>query len=199
MKVFNMLNTKYFIVPDRANNNQPVMQLNIQAMGNAWFVNDVKLVNNADEEINSLDTFNPAETAVVDKRFEGMIKGHDIAKDTLSDIKLTSYGPNDLVYASNTSREQLAVFSEIYYDKGWNAYIDGKLSPHFRANYILRAMILPAGKHIIEFKFEPLVFRVGEKVSLASSSLLLLLVIGSFVFMIRKCTTGTAKEKAEKA
>ncbi len=185
MNVFNMLNTKYFITPDKANNNQPVMQVNMQAMGNAWFVNDVRMVNNADEEIKTLDSFTPAETAIVDKRFENQVKGHDISKDSLSTIRLTVYKPNDLTYESITSREQLAVFSEIYYDKGWNAYVDGKLTPHFRANYILRAMIVPAGKHTIEFKFEPRVFRVGEKVSMASSALLLLLVIGSIGFLIR--------------
>jgi uncharacterized membrane protein YfhO len=120
------------------------------------------------------------------KRFETLVKGQDISKDSLSTIQLTSYKPNALVYQSITSKEQLAVFSEIYYDKGWNAYVDGKPTPYFRANYVLRAMIVPAGKHTVEFKFEPKVYQVGEKVSLLSSSLLLLLVAGAFALLLRK-------------
>jgi hypothetical protein len=185
MNVFNMLNTKYFITSDKANNNQPMMQVNMQALGNAWFVSNVRMVKNADEEIAALDNFNPSQTAIVDKRFEAFVKGHDITKDTLSVINLTSYKPNELIYECNSKKEQLAVFSEIYYDKGWNAYVDGKLTPHFRVNYILRAMVLPAGKHKVEFRFEPRSYKVGEKISLASSLLLILLVIGSFGLVFR--------------
>ncbi|NVO18748.1 MAG: YfhO family protein [Bacteroidetes bacterium] len=186
MNVFNMLNTKYFIIPDKANNNQPTMQINMEALGNAWFVDSVKLVNNADEEINALDNFNPAKTAIIDKRFEAFVKGHSINHDSLSTIKLISYEPNELKYQTNSSGEQLAVFSEIYYEKGWNAYLDGQLLPHFRADYVLRAMIVPSGKHTLVFKFEPKVYEIGEKVSLACSSLLLLLVAGSFFIQLRK-------------
>ncbi len=180
MNVYNMLNTKYFIVPGA--DKQPTVQLNMQALGNAWFVNDVNLVKNADEEINSLTAFNPAETAIVDKRFEADLKGHSIAKDSTASITLKEYKPNHLTYVSNSGKEQLAVFSEIYYNNGWNAYIDGKSAPYFRANYVLRAMIVPAGKHTIEYKFEPAVFRTGEKISLASSLLLIILLIGGGVF-----------------
>jgi len=192
MNVYNMLNTKYFIVPDKANNNQPTPQINMQALGNAWFVNDIRIVKNADEEINALDSFIPNETAIVDKRFESFVKGHVISLDSLATIKETSYKPNGLIYESHASKEQLAVFSEIYYDKGWNAYIDGKITPHFRANYILRAIMVPAGKHTIEFKFEPVVYNVGEKVSLASSALLLILVLGSLALLLRKNPTQKA-------
>ena len=180
MNVYNMLNTKYFIV--QGEDKQPTVQINMQAMGNAWFVNDVKLVNNADEEIGALTSFNPAETAVVDKRFEASLKGHIITKDSIGTITLKEYKPNHLRYESNTGSDQLAVFSEIYYDKGWNAYIDGKPAPYFRANYVLRAMIVPSGKHTIEYKFEPAVYRIGEKVSLASSLLLIVLLIGGGIF-----------------
>jgi hypothetical protein len=191
MNVFNMLNTKYFIVPDEKSG-QPQMQINMQAMGNAWFVNNAHMVNNADEEINALTNFVPAETAIYDKRFENQVKGHFIAKDESATIVLTNYEPNHLTYKSETSREQLAVFSEIYYDKGWNAYIDGKPAPYFRADYVLRAMIVPAGIHTIEFKFEPQVYKTGEKISYASSILLVLIAIGTFGFLLmRKNETST--------
>jgi len=190
MNVYNMLNTKYFIVPDQKGG-QPQMQINMQALGNAWFVNNAHKVNNADEEINALNNFVPSETAIYDKRFESQLKGHIINKDSTATISLTEYKPNHLTYKSETSREQLAVFSEIYYDKGWNAYIDGKQTPYFRANYILRAMIVPAGKHTIEFKFEPKVYITGEKIAYASSILLVLLAAGTIGFMVsRKSKTS---------
>jgi len=182
MSVFNMLNTKYFIAPDEKSR-QPQIKINMPALGNAWFVNNAHMVNNADEEINALTDFVPTETAVYDKRFEDQVKGHIISKDSLATITLTEYKPNHLTYTSETGKEQLAVFSEIYYDKGWNAYIDGKVSPYFRANYVLRAMIVPAGKHTIEFRFEPKVYFTGEKIAFASSMLLVLLAIGSVGFM----------------
>jgi hypothetical protein len=190
MNVYNMLNTKYFIMPGEKGG-PPQMQLNMQAMGNAWFVNNAHAVNNADEEIAALTDFVPSETAVYDKRFENLVKGHMISKDTLATISLTEYKPNHLTYESNAGKEQLAVFSEIYYDKGWNAYIDGVESPYFRANYVLRAMIVPAGKHKIEFRFEPTVYKTGEKISLASSLLLVLLSLGALGFM------ATRKSKTE--
>ena len=152
------------------------------------------MVNNADEEINALTDLVPAETAIYDKRFEDQVKGHLISKDTLATIELTDYKPNHLTYKSQSSKEQLAVFSEIYYAKGWNAYVDGKLAPYFRANFVLRAMIVPAGSHNIEFKFEPVVFKVGEKISYASSILLVLLALGTLGFI-----TFRKSKKTEKA
>jgi hypothetical protein len=184
MSVYNMLNTKYFIVPGQ--DKQPTVQVNMQALGNAWFVNHVQWVNNADEEINALTSFNPADTVVVDKRFEDMLKGHLVAKDSAAVIKLKEYMPNHLTYESNSGKEQLAVFSEIYYAQGWNAFIDGKPAPYFRANYVLRAMVVPAGKHEIEFKFDPPVYRIGENISLASSILLILLLVGGGVSLFIK-------------
>ena len=173
MPVLNMLNAKYFIVGDDGG-----VLLNPKALGNAWFVNEYKLVANADSEITALGNFNPAETAIVDKRFSDQLNGFTPHTDSTQTITLTSYEPNYLVYQSKATSEQLAVFSEIYYDKGWNAYVDGKLTPHFRCNYVLRAMRVPAGEHKIEFKFEPSVFNSGEKISLAASALLLLMVAG---------------------
>jgi hypothetical protein len=184
MSVYNMLNTKYFIVPGQ--DKQPTVQVNMEALGNAWFVNHVQWVNNADEEINALTSFNPADTVVVDKRFEDMLKGHLTVKDSSAVIKLKEYKPNHLTYESNSEKEQLAVFSEIYYAKGWNAFIDGNPSPYFRANYVLRAMVVPAGKHEIEFKFDPPVYRIGEKISFACSIFLILSLIGGGVFLLKK-------------
>lgn len=181
MNVYNMLNTKYFIVPDQQGGD-PVTQINMQAMGNAWFVNTARKVNNADEEINALTDLVINETAVYDKRFEDLVKDHSFTKDSLSEITLTSYAPNHLKYSTKTTREQLAVFSEIYYADGWNAYIDGKSAPYFRANYILRAMFVPAGNHTIEFKFEPTEYRTGEMISYTSSITLILLALGAIVF-----------------
>ena len=192
MNVFNMLNTKYFIVPDEKGG-QPQMQINMQAMGNAWFVNNAHMVNNADEEINALTDFVPAETAIYEKRFENQVKGHMISKDELATIVLSDYKPNHLIYKSATGKEQLAVFSEIYYNKGWNAYIDGKPAPYFRANYVLRAMIVPAGSHTIEFKFEPTVYKTGEKIAYASSILLVLLALGAFGFIVLRKGEKSAK------
>jgi hypothetical protein len=185
MNVYNMLNTKYIIAREQGSN-QPQMQINMQAMGHAWFVNNAHKVENADEELKALETFIPSETAVYDKRFEDQVKGHILTKDSTATIVLTNYKPNHLTYKTVTSREQLAVFSEIYYEKGWKALIDGKPAPYFRANYILRAMIVPAGTHTIEFKFEPTVYFTGEKISYASSILLVLLALGWIVMTVLK-------------
>jgi hypothetical protein len=184
MNVLNMLNTKYIIQPD--DKKQPSVYPNMKALGNAWFVEEIKQVKNADEEINTLSDFNPETAAIVDERFNKYLDGFTPAFDSTARIKLIQYAPNHLQYQVNTNKDQLTVFSEIYYDKGWNAYVDGVLTPHFRVNYVLRGMIVPEGKHLVEFKFEPKVFAVGEKISLASSLLLILLVIGGGFWEIRK-------------
>ena len=176
MDVLNMLNTKYFIVAGQ--NRMPEPELNMDALGNAWFVDEVKMVENADEEIDALTDFEPEKTAVVDKRFASNVEGFVYKADSSAKIELTAYQPNKLKYSFESATDQLTVFSEIYYDKGWNAYIDGKKSPYFRADYVLRAMVIPAGNHEIEFRFEPKVFAVGEKVAFASSLLLILMLLG---------------------
>jgi len=176
VKVFNMLNTKYFIAPDQ--NKQPQAQRNVAALGNAWFVENYKIVENPDSEINALSDFEPATTAIVDKRFNDYVKDFKPGKDSTSTIVLTKYLPNHLTYQSTTKKEELAVFSEIYYANGWNAYIDGKSVPYIRVNYVLRAMKIPQGNHKIEFKFEPKAYFTGEKIGFASSILLLLLFLG---------------------
>ncbi len=184
MAVLNMLNTKYIIQPD--NNKQPTVVPNPQACGNAWFAKEIKWVNNADEELDALTNFDPEKTAVIDKRFKEMVGNFEPTADSTAKVKLISYAPNDLKYQVNTHKDQLAVFSEIYYPKGWNAYIDGKPTPHFRADYVLRAMIIPAGKHLVEFKFEPKAYYIGEKISLASSLLVILLVVGYLIWEIKR-------------
>ncbi|HNP98054.1 MAG TPA: YfhO family protein [Bacteroidia bacterium] len=169
----NMLNTKYIIYnPDAA----PL--LNPGALGNAWFVQNLKEVANADSEIAAVSNFNPAATAVIDVRFKDQLNGFQSSADSSASIVLTKYSPEHLVYSSKSSSEQFAVFSEIYYDKGWNVYVDGKQMPYARVDYVLRGMRIPAGTHTVEWKFEPEVIRTGEKVALASSALLILLVGG---------------------
>jgi hypothetical protein len=182
LAVLSMLNAKYIIVPDQDRN--PVLQVNPEALGNAWFVTGYRLVDNADQEIAALDQFNPADTAIVDKSFASMLSGYTGGRDSLDAIRLTAYQPNRLDYEYTSAKDGLAVFSEIYYPKGWDAYVDGKLTPHFRVNYVLRAMMLPAGSHKLEFRFEPKAYYTGEKVSLASSILLLLIVAAAGGFEI---------------
>ncbi len=182
--VLNMLNTRYFILPD--NNKQPMAYLNSNALGNAWFVESYKLVDNADAEINALHDLTPGSATVVDKKFADMLKTFEPGRDSLDIIQLVEYAPNELKYQYKTKKNGLAVFSEIYYPKGWNAYVDGRLTPHFRSNYVLRAMVLPAGEHSLVFKFEPNVFFLGEKISMASSILLIILVLLAIGMEIRK-------------
>ncbi|MFN7313332.1 MAG: YfhO family protein [Bacteroidota bacterium] len=170
MEVLNMLNVKYFIVGDSLNQLYP--QQNPMANGNAWFIKNYVMVENADAEIDSLTNLNTKTTCIIDKRFADQVNGLTIQPDTSATIKLITYQPNKLVYESNASSEQLAVFSEIFYDKGWDAYIDGQPATYFRCNYVLRGMKVPAGKHTIEYRFEPKAVAKGETITLISSVLL---------------------------
>lgn len=175
----NMLNTRYIIYNPEA---API--LNPYAYGNAWFVSKVDVVENADAEIAALNTINPLQTAVVDKRFANELNGFVPAVDSTATIQLDSYRPNRLTYTSVASSEQLAVFSEIYYQPGWKATIDGEPAPHFRADWTLRAMRIPAGKHTIEFEFYPDTYVAAANVSTYSSFLILLLVVGAVGYSI---------------
>ncbi len=179
--VLNMLNTRYIIYDPNAT---PIQ--NRYALGNAWFVNELKWAKNADEEISMVGEINPARTAVIDERYKSELEGFIPKGDGSAEIKLTDYKLNHLKYESNSSSEQLAVFSEIFFKDGWNAYVDGELKPHVCANWILRAMRIPAGKHVIEFKFEPKKYYTGEKISLASCILLFAFVGGSLFMAWRK-------------
>jgi hypothetical protein len=180
LPVINMLNTKYLVYDL---NKAPLP--NTHALGNAWLVKEVKLVNKADEEVTAVKNFDPKSTAIINRKFEKELDGfHGGSGEGM--IKLTSYAPNDLKYeATMNSGAQLAVFSEIYYPKGWDSFIDGKATPHVEADYVLRAMVIPAGKHLIEFKFEPKSYFLGNKVSMASSILLLLAMGGYMVYAFK--------------
>jgi hypothetical protein len=168
MNVLNMLNTKYFISRD----GKP--QLNTAALGNAWFINNINLVMNADEEIDALKDFDPINTAIVDNRFSNYIIPN--LDNSSSTIQLDIYKPNYLKYSSESTNDGIAIFSEIYYNKGWDAYVDGVKTDYFRANYVLRALNIPSGNHIIEFKFQPSVYSISENISLASSLILFILL-----------------------
>jgi len=183
-KVINMLNTKYIITPDKEKGNHA--NLNPDALGEAWIVPTYKLVDNPDQEIMALNDFDPAKEAVVDKRFASQLNGFVTSTDSLASIRMESYAPNHINYQFNANSEQLVVFSEIYYQPGWNAYIDGKPADHFRANFVLRAMRVPAGKHQIDFKFKPKAFYTTEKISVASMVLFFLLLAGGMLYGIKK-------------
>ncbi len=190
MAVFNMLNTKYFVVAGA--NNQPTPQRNPDALGNAWFVPEVKIVANADEEMKSLDKFDPKQIAFVDKQFANQLPQLKMALDTTNKIRLTEYKPNQVSYTSNAKSDQIAVFSEVYYRGGidWKAYIDGVETPHFRANYVLRGMVVPKGQHTIVFKFDPRSVRVGTQIdTYASVAWVLLFVFALFMDSRRKKDT----------
>jgi hypothetical protein len=181
--VLDMLNTRYFIVPDSIPGQlKPVLRSS--ALGNAWFVNTIKYVEGADQEMNAITAFHPKDTAVVQSNFASQVGKLAASSDTAASIKLLKYHPDNLLYKYKNSGEAVAVFAEIWYDKGWNAYLDGKKVPYFRANYILRAMKLPAGEHQVEFKFEPKSYLVGDKISMFAS--LLLVITAGFAFFKRR-------------
>ena len=185
-RILNMLNTKYFIFP-AGQQRQTVPILNPHAYGNAWFVNKVQYVNNANEEIDALDSIIPAETAVVDARFKDVLKGTtESYKDSLSSIRLTSYAPNRLTYETNNAQDGIAVFSEIYYPDGWHVTIDGQPAELARADYILRTMYVPAGQHTIEMRFDPTSLHVTEGIAYGALALLVIGIIVAVLIAKRK-------------
>ncbi|MDR1582956.1 MAG: YfhO family protein [Prevotellaceae bacterium] len=193
--VLNMLNTKYIIA--RGQNNAPQLLRNHNALGNAWFVDEIKWANNADEEIEALAYINPTKTAVIDvcfeteelKNFEYKVNkqlADSAAIANNSSIELIAYQPNRLTYESNTDTEKLAVFSEIYYPKGWHVSIDGQKVNMVCANYILRAMLIPAGKHTVEFYFNPTSYRITENIAWAGYFFLFSFVVLSIVLALKQ-------------
>ena len=183
MEVLNMLDVKYVIQTDKTGKEFPTSNPN--ANGNAWFVSQVKLVNSPDEEMKALKGLDSKNVALVNSNdFE--IKNTAFAKDSSARITLENYKPNYLKYVSNNANNGLAVFSEMYYGKGWNAYIDGKNVDHIRVDYVLRGLNIPAGKHTIEFKFEPQVIKTGSTITLISSIGMLLLLAGGIYFERKK-------------
>ena len=183
--VLNMLNMKYLIYSKEA---APV--INPHANGNAWFVNNIRIADNANDEMRMVGEINTKKELVVDKLFASQLPAK-LNPDTTARISLKSYEPNDLVYNFSSKTDQVAVFSEIYYKDGWNAYIDGKIVPYVRANYLLRAMPLKAGNYEIEYKFEPKSYSIGNSIALISSLLLLLGIIG-YVFLLWNKSRKTA-------
>jgi hypothetical protein len=183
-EVLNMLNTKYIIGVDEKS--EVGYQLNSDANGNAWFVNKINVVENANEEIIALDSLNTKTTAVINSKLIDSNFTINYPTDSTASIKLISYSPKELVYKSNSTENQFAVFSEIYYKNGWNAYINGELKPHYNVNYVLRGMEIPKGTHKIEFKFEPEVIKKGNTITLVSYLFLVLIPVGWFFVEQRK-------------
>lgn len=184
LNVINMLNTKYFIIPAGDQERSVIPFKNPQANGSVWFVKTLYPVQDADSEIIALYYINTKVQAVTNKKFKDELN-LKTSYNGEGTIKLTSYQPNALIYESNSSAEQFAVFSEIYYPKGWNAYIDGQLKPHACVDYLLRGLAVPAGKHTIEFKFEPSTYYTSNKIAMAGSVLLLILVAAG-IYMHRR-------------
>ncbi len=185
--VLNMLNTRYVVMQGQGG--QPLVQRNPEALGNAWFVDAYQIVEDPNAEILALNDFNPADTAILDKRFASMVKGKNLERDSNSVIVMEHqkpYNPDYVVYKTKTSKEQLAVFSEVYYAPDWRAYIDGQPAEYFRVNYILRAMVIPAGEHKIEFRDEAPLMHKLDKIAVIFSILFVLAVAGILVWYYRK-------------
>lgn len=183
IEVLNMLNVLYVIQKDEKDND--FVAANPDANGNAWFVSQVKKVSSPDEEMKALKNLNSKEVAVINQK-EFQVPTTTFAKDSSASIKLVSYKPNNLRYKSVNTNDGLAVFSEMYYADGWNAYIDSKKVDHVRVNYALRGLLIPKGSHTIEFKFEPQVVKTGSTIALISSVFILILTVGGIYFERKK-------------
>ena len=198
MSVLNMLNTRYVI--QQLEDGRKIAQRNPGALGAAWIPKQIQWVKNADEEMEALSSFSPKETTIIDERFRNQLNTIS-SSDSAGFITLKQYEPNHLVYQFSSSKSELVVFSEIYYPRGWNLYIDGKPADYLRANYVLRAAAVPSGSHQLEWKFEPTPYLMGEKVDLAGSILLCLFVfsvIGVEAGKWRKEQQLSAQVKTEK-
>ena len=182
--VINMLNTKYLITPQ---NNKPTAMTNPDAFGNAWIVSDIKWVATPNEEITAIENTDVKTTAIVNDEFKNVI-GNFNPSSVSGTIKLDSYKPNELVYSFNSSKDELVVFSEIWTSKGWTMWVDGKESPLIRADYILRAAVIPAGNHEIMMRYEPKIWKVGNTIQFVSSLILILGLIGAIVITYKNRT-----------
>jgi hypothetical protein len=186
--VLNMLNTKYIIADGEKG--KPFLYPNPDVNGNAWFISELKPVGSANEEIKALDSLNTKQIVIFPDSDISMLTIYKTERffqvDSLASINLKEFKPNYLKYESVNSNKGFAVFSEIYYGYGWNAYIDKKLVAHQRVNYVLRGMEIPAGKHTIEYKFEPQVVKTGSRIALGSSIVFGLLLLGGLFFEFRK-------------
>ena len=184
MQVYNMLNTKYFIIP--GDNGEVIAQQNPDANGNAWFVKNINYVQTADQEIRALDSTQTKNIAIVNENNIYKKINFSLEVDSLAYIKLTEYSLNSLTYETSSKFDEFSVFSEIYYKNGWKSYIDGELQPYTNVNYVLRGMEIPKGKHIIKFKFEPSVIKTGSIISLISYALMVLIPVSWFFYYKKK-------------
>ena len=184
MQVYNMLNTKYFIIP--GDNGGVIAQQNPDANGNAWFVKNINYVQTADQEIRALDSTQTKNIAIVNENNIYKKINFSLEVDSLAYIKLTEYSLNSLTYETSSKFDEFSVFSEIYYKNGWKSYIDGELQPYTNVNYVLRGMEIPKGEHIIKFKFEPSVIKTGSIISLISYALMVLIPISWFFYYKKK-------------
>ncbi len=196
ISVLNMLNTKYFIAPDASG--QPMVQRNVSALGNAWFVDSIYWVNSPDEEILALNDFDPARVAVIDREWKDKVGIVSTPAASEGDnIRLVEYYPNSLKYEYAASDTRPAVFSEVYY-KTWKAYVDGEEVPLYRVNYILRGLTLPEGRHVVQFKCKnPLIAR-SRVLTNTGSALNVLLILALIAMMVRNAFVKEETEAMEK-
>jgi hypothetical protein len=183
--VLNMLNTRYVIIPGQQQGQPEQVQRNPGANGNAWFVRELRAVQNPDQEMAALTSLDTKHVAVVDVTKFPSVKPATYT-DSSATIALTDYAPDALTYRYTAAQPSTVIFSEIYYADGWQAFLDGKEVPHFRADFVLRALQVPAGSHEIKFVFEPKEYKIGNTVSLVSSLGVLLAVVAAGVFGTRR-------------
>ncbi|MBN8787027.1 MAG: YfhO family protein, partial [Terrimonas sp.] len=191
MDVLNMLDTRYLIIPPQEQQGQYGVYKNDSALGAAWFVKHIKYVNGPVEEITALDKFGPKDTVIIDNSLKN-IAGNDPVYDSTATIKLEDYDNDEIKYSSTSNSPQFAVFSEIYYPAGWNAYLDGKKVNYAKVNYVLRGMPVPAGKHEIVFKFEPASYYTGQKLIYFGNMLFYLALAGAAFALWKQRKTATA-------
>ena len=192
MQVFNMLNTKYFITQNPGTG-KPMAQQNPAVFGNCWLVKGIKLVENANEEMKALDSTDLRDTVIIEKRFSNIIKQAPVY-DSSASIKLVE-NLNDIIrYSFRSAQPQFAVFSEVYYKSGWNVFIDDQKADYAKVNYILRGMYIPAGKHAIEFRFEPASFTIGRLITIWANILVIIAIIAAIVVNIKRKRTVIAQK-----
>ena len=192
--VLDMLNTKYIITADQKTG-AANMQANETHCGHAWFVKSIKYADNADQEMQAISSFDPKNEAIVDKHYKNLLADKNLGIDTSATINLTSYEPEHLVYKTGSKTNMVAVFSEIYYNKGWKFLVDGQEQPYFRADYLLRAAVIPVGNHTVEFVFHPASYYTGEDISLAGS-ILLIAALGGAAYAENKKKKPEVKKMA---
>ena len=185
LNILNMLNTKYILLGSLQG---PRAEINPNANGNAWFVSDIQFVKTPNEEIKAVGEIDNKKTAVVSVEDQKYFEGKNLQSDSTAMIELKNYQPNQLEFKTQSKTPQLAVFSEIYYPKGWKMLLDGKEVPYIKANYLLRAVFVPAGNHEVRMVFEPEVIEKGKMISMSAFGIFLLLSVGGFLKFRRKNT-----------